>query len=708
MTFQTLYDRVSNNELTLQAAYDEINTPTKLKTINFYKNLPSITDKELDDDHLQELLAIVGVLQILYDSKLGSPIDDTTYDILEEELVNLGVPRNNSSVEINDAKKVAGKFTVLRGTLDKVYYLYPDEYRTNKSRKSLDEWLKSTSERYTKKTGKKINFDDVEIVLTAKCDGLSCVLEIDEKGKKKWITRGDTNNNLATDVSHIMRGFDKKYKGKKNTGIKFEVMVAEEDMKEINKYWSERPYKNTRQVAASTLNSAELDYKSKFLTPIPLKEIKGNEELADISEEYLLNFPSLICTFGDRDKIKQFADDHKYVKYKGKHYRTDGVVLTILDKKIQKALGRDNSINKFEVAYKFTEESAYTKVKDVEFYVSEFGYITPVLVVNDVILKGNTINHISLSNIERFRELNLRYGDTVKVLYDIIPYVIKDKSCKSSNHHKIEFIEECPMCHSKLDLSGIQVQCKNPKCPSRKVGKVANYCANLKIKNLGWKTLYTLYSAGLLNHGIVSLYKIKKNADKIIDLDGFGRLRLNRIIAEIDAKRVLYDYEFFGSLGIEGLSVKSFKTIFERFPLNQFLEFFNKKNFEEMKIFLVDIPGISINKATAITSYLEQPENSKMISKLMKILVLRPSYGNVSKGRLVFTGIRPSKEIENYLTNNGWEVSDSWNNKAKYLIVPSLSYSSRKVEKAQKVGVPIINVDGNVTLGKLRKAIKNL
>ena len=38
-------------------------------------------------------------------------------------------------------------------------------------RKTLDEWLKSTAERYYKKTGEKLDFNNVEIIVTGKMDG---------------------------------------------------------------------------------------------------------------------------------------------------------------------------------------------------------------------------------------------------------------------------------------------------------------------------------------------------------------------------------------------------------------------------------------------------------------------------------------------------------------------------------------------------------
>ena len=182
--------------------------------------------------------------------------------------------------------------------------------------------------------------------------------------------------------------------------------------------------------------------------------------------------------------------------------------------------------------------------------------------MNDVILKGNTINHISLSNKERFDELNLSYGDEVKVLYDIIPYVTFDEKCyRVQNGRKIPFIKNCPICNEPLDLNKTMVQCDNPNCPSRVIGRILNYCSNLRIQNIGYNTLEALWQNGLLDNGIRSLYKLRKKSNDIQDIEGFGKVKTKKIIAEIEAKRRLKDYEFFGSVGIESLSIKTFKMI---------------------------------------------------------------------------------------------------------------------------------------------------
>lgn len=579
MTFEKILNDLTFNKIDIKDAYDEICQKDKMKRINYYVHINNISKEPMKDNQLQELNAIVGILQILYTSGTGSPISDSDYDTLQEMLIDLGVPRLTGSIEINSANKVEHKYTNLRGTLDKVYYLYPNEKRTNKSRKYLDEWIKPAENKYFQVTGERIDLNKCKVMLTPKFDGASCVMESGDK--PIWLTRGYTRNNKASDVSHIMNIFNDIYGGDQGVGIKFEVMITEEDKDHINELYRHRQYKNSRQVVTSILNSNEPDFKVDYLYPVPLRITRDGEDIEQIHPDLIQKFPTEICMLEDRDTIKEFSNKNKYVTLNGKRFRTDGVVITILDPKVQKVLGRENDINKFEIAYKFTEETAYSKVKQVEFYVSEFGFVTPVLVVNDVILKGNTINHISLSNKERFDELDLSYGDEVKVLYDIIPYATLDERCfKVQNGRKIEFVKTCPMCNEQLDLSQTMVQCKNPNCPSRIMGRVMNYCSTLRIQNIGSQTLEALWKNGLLDHGIRSLYKLKKKVYDIEDIEGFGKLKTRKMIAEIEAKRRLKDYEFFGAIGIEKLSIKTFKPIFAEIKLSEFLDMIKLKNFD--------------------------------------------------------------------------------------------------------------------------------
>lgn len=707
MTFEKLLSDLSFDIVSPKQAYDDMISKDKMKRINYYIHIGNTSKESLKDSQLQELNAIVNILQILYNSSVDSPVPDSTYDTLQEMLVDMGIPRLSGSIEINNSKKVSHKFKNLRGTLDKIYYLNPNEKRTNKSRKYLDEWIKSAEDKYERKTGKKINLNNTKIILQPKFDGISCVLELDDKAL--WITRGDTVNNKASDVSHIMNIFNNLYSSEETPcAIKFEVMMTEENKDKINELYRHKQYKNSRQIVTATLNSIEADFKADYLYPIPLRIIHYGDDVESIHPTLIEKFPTKICTFADRDIIKQFANENKWVYMNGMRFRTDGIVLTILDHDIQITLGRENNVNKFEVAYKFTEESAYTRVKDIEFYISDFGFITPVLVVNDVILKGNTINRISLSNKERFDELNFSYGDDVKILYDIIPYATVDEKCKRvPNGRKIKFIENCPRCHEPLDLSVVQVQCKNKNCPSRIVGRIFNYCSNLRMQNIGYQTLDMLYSSGFLNHGIRSLYKLKKKSHDIEDIEGFGKIKTRKMIKEIESKRKLKDYEFFGSLGIENLSIKTFQTLFSQVKLSEFLDMISNKKFDNMIDILISVNGIGPTKAEFLVSYLKDTSQRVEIQKILSEVSLYETYGNEgTKGRIIFTGCRPSDELINILSSKGYEVSDSWSNKAKYLVIPSDDYESNKVTKAKDKGVQIISINGKDPITSITRSIK--
>lgn len=694
MTFQKIYDDLTTGRMQPQTAYDLVND--QKKTINFYVYKANTSNEPFEEAQLVEVESIVNLLQVLYNSGVGSPISDSDYDTLEELLVNDGIPRLTGSVELNDSKKVSHEYTQLRGTLEKVYYLTPSEPRTNKSRRSLDDWLASAESKYHRATGKPIDMNRVKILCQCKYDGVSATLEWDGQ-HATWLSRGDTVNNRASDLSKMMSVFNDKFcTGNEAMGIKFECMCTEEAKDKINSLIP-KPYKNSRQIVSSTLNSNEVDFKVNYLSPVPLRIIHPGDDIEQIHPDLINYFPTMVCTFGDREEIRDFANHHRYAIVNGNHYRTDGVVMTIMDPKIQRALGREDAINQFEVAYKFTEECAYTKVKEVEFYVSDFGYITPVLVVNDVILKGNTVNHISLSNKERFDELDLHYGDTVKVLYDIIPQVTMDENCvKQPNGRKIEFIRVCPKCHSILDLSGIEVQCSNPKCPSKIVGRVMNYCNSVRIKNIGSQTLEALYDAGFLDNGIRSLYKLRKHADDIMNLEGFGQIKTRKIISEIEAKRRLKDYEFFGALGIEGLSTKSFQWILAKIPLDEFISMIRLKNVDLLYARLVQISGIGPNKASLMVDYVKDTDNRTELIKLIDEVNLVRSYnanGASSLGRIVFTGCRPDDEMKDFIESRGYEASDSWINTAKMLVIPFDGYTSSKVGKAQSRNIPIVVYD---------------
>lgn len=687
MTFQNIWQEILSRKLKPNEVSKMISEPDKLRRIRYY--LRPITET-MPPEELQELEAIVNILQVVYNAGVSNPIRDSEYDTLQENLISMGVPRLSGSIEVNSLKKKEHRFTQLRGTLDKVYYLSPDESRVNPSRKYLHEW-KRGKELILRQQGMEINLDDQMVLCQPKFDGVSVENESD-MGFSLWLLRGDTSMNKASDVSHIMGRFDQLIKSDHLVGTKTEAVMTLENMNQVCMLMRQ-DYTSSRQLVAAILNSTQPDFRVDYLTPIPLRIVEEENQIERVHPFLIKNFPTKVCRLGDIDAIRAYAEEVRDLVVNGNHYPTDGVVITLTDPEIKKALGRINNVNQFEVAYKYGGEEKYSRVKGMEFDVSMFGYITPVLVVEDLIMKGRTVNHISLSNRERFDELGLSLGDEVKVHYEIIPYATVDKSCRRDpNHRLIPFITKCPMCGSELDLSKIEVKCENPDCKCRRVGRILNYCVGTRMKNIGYQILVQLYDVELVTD-IVSLYKLKKFQKEISFLPGFGPMKSRKIIAEIESERRLPDWQFFGSIGIEGMSHTMFRTVFREINVSDFIEMITARQFDKLQSELIRVNGIGTAKADLVVKWFKIAENRDELKKLMKEVNILPSTNTSTSGLVVFTGCRPDDSLREYLESRGYEITDKWKNSARILIVPDSSYESAKVAKAKSKNIPIIPVD---------------
>ena len=165
---------------------------------------------------------------------------------------------------------------------------------------------------------------------------------------------------------------------------------------------------------------------------------------------------------------------------------------------------------------------------------------------------------------------------------------------------------------------------------------------------------------------------------------------------EIEAKRRLNDFEFFGSIGIDGMSVKTFQLIFSNMKLSEFMNMISLKNFDLMRAKLISIGNIGPSKADTLLDVLKDPKQIKSIMKILKEVTLYETYGGpvYKNGRVTFTGCRPDDEMMQSLRANGYEPSSSWSDKhTKYLVVPSAAYESAKVITARSKNIPIITKD---------------
>ena len=700
----------------LKALYEEALQTTKLEPLFLYmesKIRPyvdyflDVSLEDLHEDHglQEELRTIIQSARLIYTfSGMESTIPDTQYDILCEKLNTVSELEEEFTEPVMEIKdKGYHLYQSLRGTLDKVYYLTDADKKKDKARKSLDDWIRSSERKIKEETGEGVSLRNEYVYVFPKWDGVSVVLEYDEHDHlKRALTRGYTKLNealIVTDrLKEIAETGKNPFKNGKPYGIKIEAMTTLKDLTKYNNAdHPEHPYKNTRAFASAIITDEkdDDDLFPTYLKCIPLRSSYMSEdgESLQILDPDVFKSPHLYCKLSEIDKIEAFCDAHHFVN----GLRCDGAVIYLINPKYQKILGRKDNKQKFEVAYKFTEECQYGKVKDIEFSVGLYGTITPILEIEPLVMKGNTISHISLGSIGKLNSLYVGKGDVIKVFYDIIPvceFDSYDPKCKRSDHKRFKVPEICPICGSTLEILDYTAKCINPRCPSRQMGRIKSHIQRMRIQYIGDSMIEQLFRAGIVKD-IPDLYKWKKNEKEITSLENIGKKMYKRILKQIERveEEPITESQLFASLCIERLSSSTFDKIFAVMDMDDLMHIVEE---EEPKP-LTKIPGIGDKTADWIIDGL----NRKQIRKTLDFLRDHLTVTHVDKDNpaytIVFTSFGVNDErkdmVRKIVKSQGGVEEDKINKHTTFLIVPSHDIQSRKTEYAKIHGIPVFTAE---------------
>ena len=654
-----------------------------LKGINFEGIVEYFNNNDdMDDMDLFTCRKLVEILQFIYNNTdIVPPVSDATYDKLYQIMLDAGLSDIVGSVNSQGKPVREHRYPDLRGTLNKVHFIF-DVDKEGDKRRSIEDWI-TTIENIL---GRNINnTKEFELRLQAKWDGCSAVFECDENGNVEHVLmRGDTEKNLAVDVVKLFEDFTDFQiyaNGRDKFAVQTEVLMNQADYEKIIVEYKD--FKSPRSATSSILNEKVLQpHLTKYLTVEPLRiqyvgkqpEIIPNEEFDMISNLFDL-----------RDLQQCIKSINEHAKEEGR--TTDGVVLHLLDKGLQNKLGRDGAINRYEVAYKFPAESKKAKLINIEFSYGLGGNVTPVAKIEPVVMLGKTISSISIGSVDRFRSMDqLTEGSEIIVRYEIIPYMDLDHTCKINPNGKRFYVPtHCKHCGSEL-VEDPLLKCANEECPSRIIGNVVNYINKMRIENMNIETVATLFDQGIIT-GIESLYKLEEHKAKIISLPGFGVKSYENMIDGVNKRKVVFDYELLGSLGIQSIGVRMFKKVLSVMDLETVLRLAKD---QMLAVNLMGLPGFGEKTASRV--------QHGLLSKLKTIYFLldqvqlkeKVAPGKL-KGKVCFSQVR-DPQFESELINNGYEVVNSITKTTDYLIVPSLDVVSSKITKAKKYGINVMSL----------------
>jgi NAD-dependent DNA ligase len=675
----TIYNELENmNENSINEVVE------MLKGINFEAVIDYFnTSEKLDDMDLYSCRKIVQILQYIYNNTdIIPPVSDEKYDILYQIMIDHKLGDIVGSVNSQGKPVREHMFPDLRGTLNKVHFVFNIDKDGDK-RRSIEDWITSV----TNILGRDIdNSKDFEVILQAKWDGCSAVFECDKFGVVKHVLmRGDTEKNQAVDIIDLFKDnvrFSEFANGEDEFAVQTEILMNQEDYEKICVEYKE--FKSPRSATSSILNEKILQpHLAKYLTIEPLR-LQYVGQKPEIVPNYTYDMISNLFDLRDiRECIRQI---NEHVKEDGKV--TDGVVLHLSDKRIQEKLGRDGAINRYEVAYKFPAEAKKAKLINIEFSTGLGGNITPVAKIEPIVMLGKTISSISMGSIDRFRTMeHLTSGSEIIVRYEIIPYMEIDNTCKvNPNGQVFRVPTHCKYCNCRLEEDPL-LKCVNEECPSRIIGNVVNYINKMRIENINIETISTLFDQGIIT-GIESLYKLNEHKAQIVSLPGFGEKSYENMIKGINKRKVVYDYELLGSLGIQSIGLRIFQKILSIMDIETLI---NLSVENRLAINLIGLPGFGEKTANRV----EKGINNKIktIRFLLDTLTLKEKVDRIKlKGKVCFSQIR-DPEFESKLLKNGYDVTDSLTKNVDILIVPNLNMTSSKITKAKKYGITIMDIE---------------
>lgn len=380
---------------------------------------------------------------------------------------------------------------------------------------------------------------------------------------------------------------------------------------------------------------------------------------------------------------------------------TDGLVFKVDSLVQQLNLGYTAKSPRWAIAYKFQAERALTPLRFVSFEVGRMGIVTPVANLEPVLLSGTIVKRASLHNEDIIKNLDIHEGDSLYVEKggEIIPKITGvDVAARKPGSEPVKFVKNCPACGTPL----VRVEgeaswmCPNKYgCAPQITGRVEHFVGRrmMNIDGIGEETSEALFASGLVEN-IADLYDLTK--DKLLALDRFGERSAERIIQSLEeSKNVSFDRVVY-ALSIPYVGETVSKKIARAC-----------KNMERLRIMsleeLTAIDDIGPRIAESIREYMSAPINNMIIDRLAAA-GLRMAIGEdgdiVASDKLagrsfVISGVFVHHSRDEYkamIEANGGKNVSSISKKTDFVLA-GVNMGPAKLEKASKLGIPIIDED---------------
>ncbi len=344
----------------------------------------------------------------------------------------------------------------------------------------------------------------------------------------------------------------------------------------------------------------------------------------------------------------------------------------------------------YQIAFKFDSIYVSTRIKDIEWSVSG-KIVTPIAILEPVLLQGATISKASLANPDRVKELDLNEGDLVIISRrgEIIPYVEKIAEKNEDGEKFLHCIEEIEYNDKKYSVrnEGVKAVIEDEQFPLIAYHRIRKWLDKLNVKGFGEALLTDLFNKEFVKD-IDDLYTIDLN--KYLETTNLKKAT-EKAFANLNNKRKIKLEIFFGGLDIENAGEKVFKMLVS--AGYDTIEKIRNISYEELSA----IDGISDFRARAILQGLQ--ELNDLIDSLLnfveveEVKILSENNENVKGKSFCFTGFLETmkrQEAKEKIENAGGFFTTSVSKKTDYLVTNTPESGSGKNKKANDLNVKII------------------
>ena len=646
-------------------------------------------------EEISKLVSLLNKYSYDYYVEDNPQISDTEYDTLYKQLEKLEEKYPEFILENSPTQRVGDK---VLDEFEKITHKVPMLSLSNTfSTEELRE--------FDSRVKKLVPNDKVEYICELKIDGLAISINYENGKLVSAATRGD--GTVGEDVTENIKtifSIPKVLKEKRSFEVRGEVYLPRKSFELLNKERennNEVLFANPRNAAAGSLRQLDSKITAKRRLSAFIYSIVGDDSIMsqehalNIAEDYALPVNPNFKLCKDIDEVISYIDYWTENK-KDLPYDIDGIVIKVNSYSTQEEVGYTQKSPRWATAYKFPEEELATKLLDVELSVGRTGIITPVAILDPIVISGSTVSKASLHNKDIINELDIHIGDmvVVKKAGEIIPKVVRVvKELRTEGTNKYIMPTICPSCKEQTYVKENDpfTRCKNPDCPDQNIRKIIHFASReaLNIEGLGDKVVATLYEQGIISHTI-DLFSLDRT--RLISLDRMGEKSVDNLLNAIEnAKQSSLDKVIF-ALGILNVGKKASKILAEKY-LN--LTNFMNATLDE----LINLDDVGQITADSILDYLSDENNIRFINDLINI-GMNPQYeikevntDNIFAGKtVVLTGKLVEltrNEAKEYLEKNGAKVTGSVTSKTDLVIAGEKAGS--KLAKAEQLGIEVIN-----------------